>query len=215
MTHYRVIVADPPWKFGDRLTMSKTKRGAASQYETLSTIGIAALPVERIASAESVLALWCPSSMLTDGLHVMAAWGFKQKGIFTWVKTSASGLAFGMGHTFRAATEHALIGTRGSPKIRNRSQRSVALDLALPHSAKPETLQDRLELMVDGPWLELFARRDRQRWTCTGLECPSTRGVDIRDWLERNTDGQSKTKASEALRSLRPLRKGHPKALKP
>lgn len=34
---YRVIVADPPWSFGDRLQMSGVKRGAESNYSTLTT----------------------------------------------------------------------------------------------------------------------------------------------------------------------------------
>jgi N6-adenosine-specific RNA methylase IME4 len=93
-------------------------------------------------------------------------------------------LAFNMGHTFRAATEHALIGTRGSVKklIRDHSQRNVSLDPQLEHSAKPETLQDRLERMVDAPRLELFARRSRRGWTCIGNEAPATMGQDIFEW---------------------------------
>ena len=181
---FSVITADPPWSFNDKLTMSSTKRGAAANYSLLSLADIVALPVSRVVKDDSVLALWVPSSMLSDGLSVMEAWGFKQKTIWTWVKTSKSGgLAFGMGRTFRACSEHALIGTRGKPKCLNRSQRNVSLDPATRHSEKPETIQDRLELMFNGPYLELFARRERPRWTCVGDECPGTVGVDIRDWF--------------------------------
>jgi N6-adenosine-specific RNA methylase IME4 len=178
---YRVIVADPAWSFSDKLTMSSTKRGAAANYSTLRVSDIVALPVASVAADDSILALWVPSSMLSDGLSVMEAWGFKQKTIWTWVKTSKSGgLAFGMGRTFRACSEHALLGVRGKPKCLNRSQRNVSLDLQLAHSAKPDTLQNRLELMFPGPYLELFARRERPRWTCIGNEID---GKDIRDAL--------------------------------
>jgi N6-adenosine-specific RNA methylase IME4 len=77
-----------------------------------------------------------------------------------------------------------LIGTRGHPDIRDHSQRNVSLDLALAHSQKPETLQDRLEVMYPGPYLELFARRERENWICIGNEAPLTMGQDIRDSIE-------------------------------
>lgn len=83
---FRVIVADPPWSPDDGLTMSDVKRGAASQYPVLTTEDIKALDVQRIASKNSVLALWVPSSMLEDGMETMAAWGFTQKQMNVWVK---------------------------------------------------------------------------------------------------------------------------------
>ncbi len=96
-----------------------------------------------------------------------------------------------MGRYFRSATEHAIFATRGRGVPEDLSQRNVVLVPALPHSQKPESLQDVLERMYPGgPFLELFARRARPGWTCTGNECPSTLGVDIRDWLRREYRGQ-------------------------
>lgn len=189
MTSFSVVVADPPWRFGDKLTMSKTKRGAASNYSTMSFGDIASLGVQLdpLLAKDCLLALWVPASMIEDGTHVVRAWGFKQKQVYTWVKATkdSSGLAFGMGRQFRGATEHALIGTRGSPKPANRAMRNVELHSALPHSQKPEVLQDALDLMYPDCWkLEMFARRERHEWVCVGNECPTTKGVDIRDWLE-------------------------------
>lgn len=193
---YTVIVADPPWSFKDKLTMSKVKRGADANYETLSIIDLAELPVDKWASPDALLALWVPSSLLGQGLDLMATWGFEQKQILTWVKTTKgegvvelptedTKLAFGMGRYFRGCTEHALIGTCGkmTQLIKSKSERNVILHPAMPHSQKPELLQDALERMVPkGNKLELFARRDRKGWTCVGDECPSTEGMDIRDW---------------------------------
>jgi len=184
---YQIICADPPWQFADRLKMlDGVKRGAASNYKTLRLPDIMALPIENVAAPDAILALWVPSSMLADGLAVMLAWGFKQKQVFTWIKTKKydpDGLAFGMGWHFRGCSEHALIGTRGSPKPRDHAQRNVDLSPGLPHSSKPEALQERLERMYGGNKLELFARRSRQGWDCVGLESPQTPGVDLRDWL--------------------------------
>ena len=48
---------------------------------------------------------------------------------------------------------------------------SVSFGENLKHSAKPEHLQDSLEIMFpQGKKLELFARRVRPDWTCLGNE---------------------------------------------
>jgi N6-adenosine-specific RNA methylase IME4 len=181
---FRVIIADPPWAFSDKLKMEKVKRGAEANYATLGIKDILALPVAEWAMKDALLALWVPSSLLQDGMDVLKAWGFEQKQIYTWVKmTRTNKVAFGMGRQFRGATEHALIGTRGKPKPESKSQRNVDLSPALAHSAKPGRLHDRLELMYpEGPFLELFARRGRPGWTCVGNQSPDYAGVDIRAW---------------------------------
>jgi N6-adenosine-specific RNA methylase IME4 len=184
-----VIVADPPWQFSDKLTMSDVKRGAEANYRgVLDLTAICELPVKRVAADNALLALWCPSSMIADGLEVMRAWGFEQKQIYTWLKGGPEKLAFGMGRYFRGCTEHALIGVRGkmASNVSSKSERNAELSPALPHSKKPETLQDRLERMFPQPhysYLELFARRARPGWLCVGNEAPGFEGVDIRDWF--------------------------------
>ncbi len=185
MSKFRAVVADPPWAFNDKLTMSGVKRGAEANYRTLTIDDIAALPVASWCATDALLALWVPSSLLVDGLRVMQAWGFEQKQIYTWAKSSSTGLAFGMGRYFRGCTEHALIGTRGkvAKLVTSKSERNAELSPGLPHSKKPEALQERLERMLPGgPYLELFARRQRPGWVCVGNEAPDTHGIDVRDW---------------------------------
>lgn len=194
---FRVIVADCPWAFGDKLTMSDVKRGAASNYPVLDIEALKALRVSDVALDDAVLAHWVPDSLLADGLAVMNAWGFRQTQVWTWVKTSKGdqrgalggdipddlALAFGMGRLARAACEHLLVGVRGSPykHLQNKSTRNVFLHPATKHSQKPESVQDALERMFpEGPWLELFARRVRPGWTCLGNELT---GRDIREDL--------------------------------
>jgi N6-adenosine-specific RNA methylase IME4 len=97
-------------------------------------------------------------------------------------------LAFGMGRLFRQTHELAIIGVRGKiyNHIENKSQRSVHFHPATKHSVKPESLQDRLDIMFPkGNRLEMFARRSRNGWICVGLESPQTMGEDIRDTLNR------------------------------
>lgn len=202
MTKYAVIVADPPWRFGDSLTMSDVKRGADAQYaSTMSDeeiIGLGPL-VQSIAEDPSILCLWVPDSMLQLGLDVMKAWGYTQKQIVTWVKTADSErrgheeipedlkMAFGMGRVFRNCDEHALIGTRGqiSKILRSKSERNVILGPNMKHSAKPERLQNALDRMFpDQRKIELFSRRRRPGWVTLGNECPGQEGHDIRALIQ-------------------------------
>lgn len=84
---FNLIIADCPWNFNDGLSMTKTKRGASSNYETLSISDLKNLKIKEISEDDAVLALWVPSSLLEEGLEVMKAWGFRQTQTHIWVKT--------------------------------------------------------------------------------------------------------------------------------
>ena len=83
-------------------------------------------------------------------------------------------LAFGMGRLFRQTHEICLIGISHKniyKKLKNKSQRSVSLNENFKHSKKPEHLQNSLEEMFPNTnKLEIFARRERDNWTCLGNE---------------------------------------------
>jgi N6-adenosine-specific RNA methylase IME4 len=181
---FRVIVADPPWRFDDKLQMSPVPRSADDNYNTLTLDDICNLNVkDLIDPVGCMLVMWVPSTMLVDGLRVLNAWGFTFKGTYVWVKMrkDMSGLAIGMGHTFRQAHEIAIIGVSGkvASLIENKGQRSACLAVNQGHSKKPEALQDSLDLMFpNANKLEMFARRQRSGWICTGDELDLS---DIRD----------------------------------
>jgi N6-adenosine-specific RNA methylase IME4 len=85
---FKVIAADPPWSFSDKLQMSDVARGAAANYQLMSNTDIKNLPVKDLISPTgSILALWVPSSLLQEGLDTMKAWGFNHKQTYVWVKT--------------------------------------------------------------------------------------------------------------------------------
>jgi N6-adenosine-specific RNA methylase IME4 len=210
---FQVIVSDPPWgAFKDKLKMSDVKRGAEANYNgTMKTNSICNLPVSQIADPNGcILALWVPSSILQDGMDVMNAWGFKQKQTYVWCKSkketsiyellNVAGfrdkvkyimenlLSFGMGRLFRQSHEICLIGINNTEiykQLENRSQRSVSFGQNLKHSAKPEHLQDSLDLMFKGNKLEMFARRQRKDWVCIGNEAPATMHEDVKVSLEK------------------------------
>lgn len=85
MTRFRLLSIDPAWRFGDKLTMSKVKRGADAQYRsTMSIAEICALPVRELADDTAILCLWRPSSFAREALTVMDAWGFRQTQELVW-----------------------------------------------------------------------------------------------------------------------------------
>lgn len=87
MSKFQCVVVDPPWNFGDALSMSSTKRGAAANYSTLTTEQLCALQIKDIADPNGcILCLWVVGSMLEDGIRVMKAWGFTQKQTYCWIK---------------------------------------------------------------------------------------------------------------------------------
>ncbi len=94
-------------------------------------------------------------------------------------------LSFGMGRLFRQTHEICLIGTNNNKiykSLSNKSQRSVSFAENLRHSAKPECLQDSLDIMFNGPSvkkIEIFARRQRPGWICIGNESQMTKGEEI------------------------------------
>jgi len=95
MAGINIIVADPPYGFGDGLSMSKVKRGAKSHYKTMSINEMCELDIKNMIDPEgALLALWVPSSLLQNGLDIMKAWGFQQKQTFIWVKTKKEPLGF-------------------------------------------------------------------------------------------------------------------------
>ncbi len=196
---FDVILSDPAWTFDDSLAMSSVPRGADANYSTMSIADIAALPVKEVTADDgAVLAMWVPSSMLTEGLHVMKSWGFEQKQTLIWVKTKKEkslaklsssnlndSLGFGMGRLFRQCHELCLIGissTKVYKKLKNKSQRSSFLASNDGHSIKPNHLHESLGKMFDGPKLEMYARRLYPGWTTIGNEVCG--GEDIRTSLE-------------------------------
>lgn len=87
----KVLVADPPWPFRDRLP--GPGRGAAKHYGLMTLDDIKRFPLPPLAPAGSWLVLWRVGSMQAEALDVAAAWGFTPKAEVVWVKTTNDGSA--------------------------------------------------------------------------------------------------------------------------
>ncbi len=69
---YNVIYAYPPWSFKTYLEKGKD-RSAERHYPTMKKEDIQALPIEKIASENSVLLLWVTAPCLLEGIELISA----------------------------------------------------------------------------------------------------------------------------------------------
>lgn len=131
------------------------------------------LPVAELAEKDCVLLLWTTGPFLQKAFEVVQSWGFTYKTMgFTWAKLNKGSLGFfkGLGYWTRANAEFCLLCTRGKPKRVSGNVNSLIVSCRREHSRKPDETYDRIEQLLDGPYLELFARTERPRWDCYGNE---------------------------------------------
>jgi N6-adenosine-specific RNA methylase IME4 len=173
--HFAVILADPPWPFKTWSPKGQGRSGEA-HYATLSHADLEALPIGELAADDAVLFMWIVQTRIPEAVRLFEAWGFKLKSVaFAWFKGDGQQLfpddppmQMGMGKWTRAGFEQCWLGTRG--KRLNADVRQVLVEKRREHSRKPDGIQERIERLVTGPYLELFARQSRPGWTTWGNE---------------------------------------------
>ena len=112
-------------------------------------------------------------ALLPEGLEVMRDWGFQYKTNIIWEKVRKDGGpdGRGVGFYFRNVTEVLLFGVKGAP-FRTLSPARTQVNLIRAqkreHSRKPDEAVKLIEACSPGPYLELFARGEREGWTLWG-----------------------------------------------
>ena len=175
------ILADPPWSF---MTYSKKRttphRGAKDHYSVMPASDLRDLPVIGSAAKDCALFMWVVDSHLDEALALGEAWGFKFKTCaFIWLKETQAGRqldifkgesdpVISMGYWTRKQTEQCWLFTRGKPKRLSMGVRQVIRDPRREHSRKPDEQYARIEALVGGPYLEMFARQAKPGWTAWG-----------------------------------------------
>ncbi len=166
---FGAILADPPWEY---VTYSERgqDRGASRHYEVQTLDDILAMPIAPLAARDCALFLWTSGPFVPDALRVIEAWGFAYKTLgLDWLKTHANGApAMGGGHWTRATNELCFLATRGHPARLAADVLQAIVAERREHSRKPDEAHERVERLVAGPYLELYARRPRAAWTCWG-----------------------------------------------
>jgi N6-adenosine-specific RNA methylase IME4 len=172
---YGAILADPAWRFITRSPKGQG-RSPSRHYKDMAFDEIAALPVADLTMERAFLFLWVPLPHLPLGLQLIERWGFKYSGsAFCWAKPNRTrpGWAMGGGYGTRKNVELCLQGRRGKSTqalIQSRRVRELIVAPRREHSRKPDEQYQRIEELVPGPYLELFARQQWPGWTSWGEE---------------------------------------------
>jgi N6-adenosine-specific RNA methylase IME4 len=178
---FGAILVDAPWHFKTWSAKGRNRCPDNKHYRTMPTEKIAQLDVRRLAKPNCVLFMWATWPMLNEALWVIADWGFVYKTCaFSWTKGEVRSVSdggdpeiklwSGTGYWTRANTEVCLLATRGAPKRKHRDVAQAILSPRREHSRKPDEIHARIERLVAGPYLELFARQKRKGWTVWGEE---------------------------------------------
>ena len=197
--HYGAILADPPWhfqawaspKWNGEYRKDGTKiisPGRYPDYQTMSEKNLASLAVADLAAENCVLFMWACWPMIEQAFRTIDTWGFAFKtAAFVWCKAHAGQLEMfeqsipdqmGLGYWTRANTEACLLAIRGKPKRLNADVRQAIIAPRREHSRKPDGVHERIERLVAGPYLELFARQRRPGWDCWGNETDKFRRAE-------------------------------------
>lgn len=170
---YGALYMDPPWAFktysGKRTIAHRCNK---DHYEVMEHRELESLPVPDLAAKNSAVFLWTVDSHLDRGIDLIRHWGFTYKTIvFVWSKTQKNGQPrIGMGYWSRKSVEVCLLATRGKVARKSKAVRQEHREPRREHSRKPDEFYSRIEALVDGPYLEMFARQRWPGWDAMGDE---------------------------------------------
>ena len=164
---YGVIVADPPWLY----RVAKGQGTAEDQYDLMREEDIYSMPVGELALDDSVLFLWGTWPKLPEAIKVAESWGFEYVTGLPWIKLNRNdgGAFYGIGYWVRGCSEYVLICRKGHVSPPRLDGFLGLMSPNFEHSRKPNSIHEIAEALP-GPYLELFARRDRAGWDCFGNE---------------------------------------------
>jgi N6-adenosine-specific RNA methylase IME4 len=170
---YGTIYADPPWRYiswgptGRDRSPDGPRLLAAGGYKTMPWAELVALPVARWGARDCRLFMWTTDAHLPQALELGAAWGFKYSTVaFTWAKRTKTDRCwqFAGGHATRKGTEPCLLFLRGQLNRRSASVPQLVIAPIREPYRKPDAVYGRIEALVDGPYLEMFARQIWPGW---------------------------------------------------
>lgn len=163
---FGAIVADPPWSFRTFANDNVAPTRGEQPYPVMSLADIKVLPVADVGAKDCLLFMWTVSHLQAAAFDVAAAWGFQPVSVaFVWDKGR-----MGMGYWTRQEVEICHLFKRGRPSRMSKGVRSLIKAPRREHSRKPDEVYGRVESLVAGPYLELFARQAWPGWSAWGNE---------------------------------------------
>lgn len=170
---YKVVYADPAWRYGDQRHELETATGAEHHYPTMTLSEICAIPIIDHVEDNAVLFIWATSPLLEQCFEVIRAWGFKYKASFVWDKVKHN-----LGHYNSVRHEFLLVCTRGSclpdndlPDGEKLHDSVIEIERTAKHSQKPAYFRELIDrLYCRGNRIELFCREPAPGWASWGNE---------------------------------------------
>lgn len=165
---FKVWYIDCPWRYGDK---PPSGSGASTHYPTISIEQLCGMgaAVKAHTTPDAISFWWVTAPLLyeTPGpREVIAAWGFEPKTGIVWDKVRHN-----FGHYVSVRHEHLILATRGSctpDRPTPMPDSVVTVRHEGEHSEKPEEFRRLIMGLYDGPYVEMFARRQVEGWTCYG-----------------------------------------------
>lgn len=179
-TGYRTIVADPPWHYDGFASDPTSGRGLSDDlrepvkvplpYAAMTLGEMSLLPVRALADPDGCrLFCWTTNRYLPDAFGLVRHWGFNYVQTLVWHKTGNPS-PFG-GSVAPNHAEFFLVAGFGHVPVLSRAATNVVTAGARRrHSEKPDVFLDLVEAVSPGPYLEMFARRQRLGWDTWGNE---------------------------------------------
>lgn len=172
---FKCIYMDPAWGFRTYGGEDRIPTLGANPYPPMSLDEMKALPVADVADTDCLLIMWVISSHVPQAIELAESWTFTYRSLGpVWIKDRSPDQVemfdhdpicdLGMGYWFRQQAEIALVFGRGSPTRLSAGVRQVIAKPRREHSRKPDIYQ-RIEALVGGPYLEMFARNERPGWS--------------------------------------------------
>lgn len=176
---YGAILIDPPWEFKTYGGKKVVPTQGPQPYRTMALNEIAGLPLPSMMARDCAVFLWQYDALPHATGLLAQAWGMRvvTDNVFIWQKTDNG---MGMGYWTRKDAETVALLVKGRPARKSKGVRQLIQAPRREHSRKPDEIYERIEALVDGPYLEMFARQRRPGWDAWGNEVDKfTAVVDI------------------------------------
>lgn len=176
---YKTILIDPPWRYGNRTGKSSPEHKRLKRYETMNIEELKEMRdiIKKISDEECHMYMWCTWSMMNEGLELMKEYGFEYKTGIPWLKVAKNGEPDGrcMGFYGRVVTEFMLFGVKSkkSKSFRTKpphNKKNIIIAPKREHSRKPDEQYEHIESKSYEPYIELFARNEKENWDRWGDE---------------------------------------------
>jgi hypothetical protein len=147
-------------------------------YPSMTVDEIKALRVADVAQDDAHLYLWTTNGYLPAAFDVAKAWGFQYSTTLVWAKNLMGG---GLGGAFGISTEFLPVLQARLAAARARKHEGTWFDFKRPMTSaasrctrpsQPSSTPS-IEGVSPGPFLEMFARKNRLGWDAWGNECLS------------------------------------------